>query len=57
MQGDGNLVIYDTSNKPLWSSGTAGRGVSKFIMQEDGNLVIYDRNGAPSWSSGTAGLQ
>ena len=25
MQDDGNLVLYSTDNKPLWSSGTAGK--------------------------------
>jgi hypothetical protein len=58
MQGDGNLVMYDTQNwQPLWATGTNGRGSPpyKWYMQGDGNLVIYDRNGRPIWATGTNG--
>ena len=54
MQGDGNLVMYDTSNgAALWSSGTSGNNHA--VMQGDGNLVVYPAAGAALWSSGTGG--
>lgn len=54
MQADGNLVLYSI-NHPLWSSRTAGKPITKAIMQDDGNLVLYDSQGKPYWSSRTAG--
>jgi len=53
MQTDGNLVVYNSKNKPLWASGTVGRATN-VVMQSDGNLVLYNGN-APVWSSRTAG--
>ena len=56
MQGDSNLVLYDGQNKPIWSSGTEGKGTpgySKLIIQNDKNIVIYDRNNKPIWASNT----
>jgi len=55
MQDDGNLVLYDASNRPLWASNTDGKAVEKCIMQEDGNLVLYLYNGQPVWASNTDG--
>jgi hypothetical protein len=46
MQGDGNFVIYDSSNNPLWSSGTAGNNGAYLLVQNDGNTVIYSSGGA-----------
>jgi hypothetical protein len=55
MQDDGNLVVYDSTNKPLWASNTNGKGIPpyKYIMQGDGNLVIYDYTNNPLWASNT----
>lgn len=52
-QNDGNLVIYDKNNKPIWSTNTInwGKPPYKTIMQNDGNLVLYDSTGKPAWSS------
>lgn len=52
MQGDGNLVMYDTSGRAIWSSKTGGKGSSVLYMQGDGNLVTYASSGA-TWGSGT----
>jgi hypothetical protein len=43
MQGDGNLVLYDTYHNAKWSTGTHGKGSGPYrmVMQDDGNLVIY----------------
>jgi hypothetical protein len=57
IQDDGNFVVYDSFQNPLWNSGTFGRqNFSGFvIIQDDGNLVIYDSDGATAiWQSGTS---
>ncbi|MCA9330031.1 hypothetical protein KDA11_05255, partial [Candidatus Saccharibacteria bacterium] len=55
LQGDGNLVIYNSSGKATWSSAT--RNGKLHILQGDGNLVLYKsqkpRAGDAVWSSGT----
>ncbi|MGB4420680.1 MAG: hypothetical protein WBI29_02695 [Candidatus Saccharimonadales bacterium] len=53
MQYDGNLVLYDINNKPLWASRTNGRGGVILRMQYDGNLVIYTANNKSVWATGT----
>ncbi|MFK0203227.1 hypothetical protein [Streptomyces lavendulae] len=40
MQSDGNLVVRDSANNPLWASGTYGYFPA---LQDDGNMV---RSGA-----------
>lgn len=55
LQPDGNLVLYTSSNSPLWASGTQGESSSQAVMQNDGNFVIYDSSGAALWASGTSG--
>lgn len=41
MQTDGNLVLYDTSGSPKWSSGTDNNPGAFLDVQDDKNLVIY----------------
>jgi peptidoglycan hydrolase-like protein with peptidoglycan-binding domain len=53
-QKDGNLVLYNPQNAPLWTSNTQRRG-AKAMMQTDGNFVIYDRTNRPSFATNTAG--
>jgi hypothetical protein len=57
MQVDGNLVVYDQNNSPLWASGTNYNPVSALArMQSDGNLVVYHFNGttwSPVWATNT----
>jgi len=55
MQNDGNFVLYDHSNQPIWASNTAQKGVPPhdIKMQSDGNLVIYDGHRQAIWSSNT----
>jgi hypothetical protein len=52
---DGNLVLYNQSNKALWSSKTNGKSVEKCLMQSDGNFVCYLRDRTAVWASNTAG--
>ena len=55
MQDDGNLVIYDTTNRPVWASNTYGQGPRphRLVIQHDRNLVIYGNDGKPTWSTRT----
>ena len=55
MQLDGNLVVYDGSGTPLWSSGTDGYARAYLSVQDDGNVVVYGEGGAPLWASWTNG--
>jgi hypothetical protein len=57
-QTDGNLVVYTSDNRPVWSSEsnylnclTSGR--CTLHIQDDGNVVIYDGVGFPIWFTGT----
>ncbi len=58
MQEDGNLVVYNDKNQPLWASNTNGKGIRPYnlYLQGDANLVIYDSNKTPIWASDSAGL-
>jgi lambda family phage minor tail protein L len=55
MQADGNFVVYNKANVPVWQTGTnRGDGTWRITMQADGNLVIY--NGSTAfWASNTVG--
>jgi RHS repeat-associated protein len=41
LQTDGNFVLYDPFNNPLWSTVTYGTNASSIQMQDDANLVLY----------------
>ncbi len=52
MQGDGNLVEYNTDGQPLWDSQTAGHPGAYAVLQAgDGNLVVYPSSGSYLWSA------
>jgi len=55
VQKDNNVVIYDGSQRPQWSSETPGQGEgsAKFILQNDGNLVLKDGVDSILWASNT----
>ncbi|HEX5495474.1 MAG TPA: hypothetical protein VFX70_12965 [Mycobacteriales bacterium] len=57
-QSDGNLVVYNERNQPVFASNTRGRG-HRLIFQSDGNLVVYNQAGIlPSdavFATGTVG--
>ena len=56
MQGDGNLVEYDTiGNRAVWSSGTYGSKATFLAVQTDRNLVLYTAADKPVWWTGTVG--
>ena len=59
LQTDGNLVVYTSDNKVVWSSNTkhssTNPGPFFLEMQNDGNAVIYDANTQPVWSTAPKG--
>jgi hypothetical protein len=54
MQTDGNLVLYNSAQMPVWASSTYGKGTGpyKLMMNSTGTLSIFDTNGINLWSSG-----
>ncbi|HEX4775029.1 MAG TPA: CAP domain-containing protein, partial [Candidatus Saccharimonadales bacterium] len=57
MEGDGNLVEFNTASQSVWNSGTAGSGSGNYlVMQNDGDLVMYTADGTPVWSSQTGAI-
>ena len=55
LQEDGNLVLYDQADQPVWATETDGQEVSRATLQQDGNLVLDSPEGAPVWASDTYG--
>lgn len=57
MQNDGNFVLTDCKNNPIWASNTgSGGNASAYLkVQDDGNLVVYRKDGFPIWASRTRG--
>ncbi len=55
MQSDGNLVLYNKSNKPVFSANNVINENAPFrlIMQNDRNLVIYNKNNTALWNTKT----
>ena len=53
MQSDGNLVIYDSKNVSIWSTGTIHDGVSqrRLILQNSGILAVVDATDKIIWQS------
>ena len=48
LQGDSNLVLYTSDNRPVWASNTVGKGAAYLIMRNDGNLGPGQPRPAPS---------
>ncbi|HEY0639237.1 MAG TPA: S8 family serine peptidase, partial [Pseudonocardiaceae bacterium] len=55
MQGDGNLVQYNSAGAALWHTSTHGSGAVRAVMQYDGNFVLYRADGTAVWHTGTHG--
>lgn len=51
MQHDGNLVLFDAQNNPVWSLNTQG---DYFMIFDDGNMGVLMSNGKILWSSATS---
>jgi surface antigen len=52
-QSDGNLVLYDYSNNPLWKDWKAGNTNAVTLLQTDGNFVEYSAGNSALWYTGT----
>ncbi|MEU2067216.1 mannose-binding protein [Streptomyces anulatus] len=52
MQQDGNLVVYNEQNKPIWAAMTFGEN-HRAIFQPDGNLVVHNGDDRAIWASKT----
>lgn len=58
LENDGNLVIYDATNRPIAASNSHTDLMgSHLIMQDDDNLVVYTKTGRPIWASRTCKWQ
>ncbi len=54
MQGDGNLVQYNSANAPVWyPPGAFGSGADHLIVQPDGNVVLYTPDNRAIWHTNT----
>ena len=49
MQGDGNLVLYDSANHVLWTSNTSGKPGAHLTLLDTGQLLVNNAAGAPIW--------
>ena len=52
LQPGGVLVLYTSSGRPVWASGSGGQDPATLVVQNDGNVVIYNSHSA-IWSSNT----
>lgn len=48
MQDDGNLVLYDVDDKPMWSTGTDGASGAEFTLSDDGSMTV-SKDGRVLW--------
>lgn len=52
LQDDGNFVVYDVDNKPLWAADKFRDGGCTLVCQDDGNLVNYSKiDGNVIWAT------
>ena len=45
MQGDGNLVIYNSSGSAVWNARTTGNNGAYTVFQSDGNFILRKPSG------------
>ena len=50
---DGNLILFDHTGIPVWSTYTTNKGVPPYraIIQNDGNFCLYDSKNTYIWGS------
>jgi hypothetical protein len=53
MQGDNNLVIYDSAFVWFWNSQTFPTLSCHLQMRNNGNLVLYKSDGSIAWQTNT----
>lgn len=54
MQNDGNLVLYDVDDKPIWSTGTDRAYGAKFTLSDDESITV-PKDGRLLWGRWTHG--
>jgi hypothetical protein len=54
VQSDGNVVIYDRNNAPIWATNTSGNSGAFLALQNDGNLVVYTQSRQPIFATNTS---
>ena len=52
LQGNGDLVVLDSTGATVWSANRTANGCANLVMQDDGNLVAYTSAGE-YWASHT----
>ncbi|WP_404712183.1 hypothetical protein [Sphingomonas sp. MMS24-J13] len=55
LQGDGNLVVYNSANAAVWASNTVGSGASFLSLDNNGLLAIKTDDATIIWSVGGGG--
>jgi hypothetical protein len=50
MQGDGNLVVYDSTTRPRFNTGTQGNSGAGLFIESSGRLSVR-RGGLELWNS------
>lgn len=50
IQPDGNVVLYNNTGAPLWSTGTNGKRSAWLVLGSDGSLRLYDGSNNQIWS-------
>ena len=52
MQGDGNFVVYNASNAPLWASDTGGSPGAYVALGDSGEFDVTSAGATTIWSPG-----
>jgi S1-C subfamily serine protease len=50
-QNDGNIVMYDDKDQPVWASGTVTQSKSSLAVENDGVIRVHDSKGRVTWRS------
>ena len=49
MQGDGNLVVYNSANAPLFATNTSGNPGADLVLSDGGTLEVLSSSGSVLW--------
>ena len=50
LQTDGNLVIHNADDRPIWGAGSFGHEGAKLVLRADAKVVVMDGNSVV-WST------
>jgi hypothetical protein len=51
LRDTGDLVLFEPTGVPVWTSGTAGREVQRAVISDDGRLLLIGAGGVHVWAS------